>query len=307
MKNNDIDSRYSDQAGASNDRTEQIRVVGIVAKTHAPQASQLLPEILEIIDTNGMEVMVSDETSRLLGSSIQGRSKADLMNLCDLVIVLGGDGTLLSLAKLQGKKKVKILGINMGYLGFLTEVPISEAIQDLQAALKGKMYESRRMMLRTELERGGRSKNLDHVLNDVVINKSALARIFDVDVMLNGERITTIRADGIIVSTPTGSTAYNLAAGGPIIHPEMDVIVVTPICPHTLTNRPVVLPGDMVVEMQIGRGDEIYLTLDGQHGFPIADGDIVRVRRGECYMHLLSPSERSYFDILKNKLNWGKR
>jgi len=224
-----------------------------------------------------------------------------------MVVVLGGDGTLLSLARHQGDRKVPILGINMGHLGFLTEVTSQEALSQLEEALAGGMKLSSRMMLQSELHRVEERKDLPPVLNDVVINKSALARIFDVDVLVDGQRVTNIRADGIIVSTPTGSTGYNLAAAGPIVHPEMDVILITPICPHTLTNRPVVLAGDVEVEIRINDGEEIYLTLDGQHGFPLLDGDVVKVKRSSKRISILTPAGRNYFDVLRNKLQWGRR
>jgi NAD+ kinase len=284
-----------------------IRTVGIAAKPHSPEAAKLLPDITEFLKRRNCTILLDKESAFLLGRAGEGVARGELMKSCDLVIVLGGDGTLLSLARFQGSREVPILGINMGSLGFLTEVYDSEAMDQLQAAFDGRIECSMRMMLQSELVRGDESKPLPHVLNDIVINKSAVARIFDLDVIVNGERISTIRADGLIVSTPTGSTAYNLAAGGPIVHPEMNVFILAPICPHTLTNRPLVLPGDSLVELRINGGEEVYLTLDGQEGFPLVENDLVRVRRGERTLCILSPVGRSYFEVLQNKLKWGER
>jgi len=283
-----------------------IKLVGLVAKPHPPRAAELLREIIKLLERRGCEIKADEQTARLLGGTLGEVSRDLLMERCDLVVVLGGDGTLLSLAKHQGERQVPILGVNMGSLGFLTEISDGEALEQLEATLDGEMRRSNRMMLKVELHRGDTVRKLPHVLNDVVINKSALARIFDVNVILDGVEITTIRADGIIVSTPTGSTAYNLAANGPIIYPEMEVIVLSPICPFTLTNRPIVLPADMVVELRINGDQETFLTLDGQHGFPLSGGDIVRIERGERTLCILSPKGRSYFEVLQSKLKWGE-
>ncbi|HUX07447.1 MAG TPA: NAD(+)/NADH kinase [Acidobacteriota bacterium] len=282
-------------------------LVGIIVKPHSPEVLKLLKETIALLQARTHEVLTGEETAHLLGGDWAGTSREEMMKRCELIVVLGGDGTLLSLAKYQVGRQVPILGVNMGQLGFLTEVAHSEALEQLEEALEGRMTRSYRMMLASELQRGDRSERLPHVLNDVVINKSALARIFDLDVLVDGFSVTNTRADGVIVSTPTGSTAYNLAANGPVVHPEMDVIIFTPICPHTLTNRPVVLSADMVVELRINDGEEIYLTLDGQQGFPLRGGDIVRVWRSERQVCLLVPSGRNYFDVLRNKLQWGKR
>ena len=254
-----------------------------------------------------VEVLLCRESAKLTGGKHESFTRGEMMQRCDMVIVLGGDGTLLSLARHQRGRIVPILGINLGHLGFLTEVAASEAYEQIEAALEGRMRRSRRMMLASELVRREGVLELPHVLNDVVINKSALARIFDVDILVDGQWATNVRADGIIISTPTGSTAYNLAANGPIVHPEMDVIIISPICPHTLTQRPVVLSGNVELELRINNGEEIYLTLDGQKGFPISGGDVVKIKRSERRLCILSPADRDFFDVLRNKLNWGKR
>lgn len=288
-------------------KQKEIKTVGIAAKPHSKLAAELLPDILNLLEKRQCRVLFDIESSSLLEKKAQGITRADLMAESDMVIVLGGDGTLLSLARYQSEREVPILGINMGSLGFLTEIASDEAVHQLNQTFEGQAHYSRRMMLKAELLRGEDRQPLPNVLNDVVINKSALARIFDVDIRVNGELITVIRADGLIVSTPTGSTAYNLAAGGPIIHPEMEVIILTPICSHTLTNRPIVLPGEMTVELRINGREETYLTLDGQQGFPLQDGDIVRVCKSESALCILSARGRSFFDVLQSKLKWGER
>jgi NAD+ kinase len=282
-------------------------IVGIVVKPHSPEVAVLLNEVVELLKGQGHEILPGEETALLLGGEWRGTAREEMMRRCELIVVLGGDGTLLSLAKYQGGREVPILGVNMGQLGFLTEISRTEAIGQLEEALGGRMSCSRRMMLVSELQRGEKGERLPHVLNDVVVNKSAIARMLDIDVLVDGAKVANLRADGVIISTPTGSTAYNLAANGPIVHPEMDVIIVTPICPHTLTNRPVVLSAEVVVEMRINDGEEMYLTLDGQQGFPLQGGDIVRVWRSERRMCLLVPTGRNYFDVLRNKLQWGIR
>ena len=283
------------------------KLVGVVVKPHQSSAAEMVKEIAALLERRGVETLFCRECASLLGGEAEGFARGEMMLRCDMVIVLGGDGTLLSLARHQRERVVPILGINLGHLGFLTEVAATEAFEQIESALDGRMRRSCRMMLASKLLRRGEAQDLPHVLNDVVINKSALARIFDVDILVDGQWVTNVRADGIIVSTPTGSTAYNLAANGPIVHPEMDVIIISPICPHTLTQRPVVLSGGVEVELRINNGEEIYLTMDGQKGFPISGGDVVKIGRSERRLCILAPEERDFFDVLRNKLNWGKR
>lgn len=285
---------------------ERIRVVGVVTKMHSQRAKELVPEIIEFLERGQVEVLLGEDEQSSLREFGKTYPKSYLMLHCDMVIVLGGDGTLLSLARQQGEKRVPILGINMGKLGFLTEVPVEETILSLGEAFEGKLRASSRMMLESNLLRGGQVQSVSHVLNDVVLNKAAVARILEISVLIEGEQITTIRADGIIVSTPTGSTAYNLAAGGPIVHPEMEVILLTPICPHTLTYRPVVIPGDQGLELKINGDQQTFLTLDGQYGFPLFSGDRIRIRKSPRHMVLLGRTERTYFEILQSKLKWGE-
>ena len=281
--------------------------IGIVTKPHAENLKDVLPDVCQTVEGHGCEVYVDKQAAKFLNNKYQPARRKELVEFCDMLIVLGGDGTMLSLAQFQKHIEKPILGINMGSLGFLTEISVDDAIPMINAALESRLEKSYRMMLMVELVRNGQVEPLQHVLNDVVINKSALARIFNVEVAINNEKITTIRADGIIVSTPTGSTAYNLAANGPIVHPEMGVMLLTPICPHTLTYRPVVLNGTAILELSMLDTEETYLTLDGQAGFPLMKGDIVRVRKSSRRMTLMSPPKSTFFKVLRNKLQWGNR
>jgi NAD+ kinase len=224
----------------------------------------------------------------------------------DLVVVLGGDGTLLSAARHVQDVVVPILAVNMGRMGFITEVGLDQLYTILESVLSGDYHTETRLALMGTVFRGGKEMNTCKVLNDVVINKGALARIIDMSTYVNGEFLNGFRADGLIVSTPTGSTAYNMAAGGPILHPGNESIVLTPICPFMLTNRPIILPADSVIEIEIGPdATDVILTYDGQVGFDLNPGDIVRVERSETGVCLIKSSSRSYFEILRNKLKWG--
>ena len=236
-------------------------------------------------------------------------TEEDIREQAELVVVLGGDGTLISVARLFSGKDVPIVGVNLGSLGFLTEVTVDELYPLLERCLKGDQRVSERMMLEVTLCRDGKEIETWHVLNDMVINKGALARIVDLETRINRHFLTTFKADGLIVSTPTGSTGYSLSAGGPIIHPVMSCIAITPICPHTLTNRPIVVTDDSIISITIASSydEKIYLTLDGQVGFKLKQGDSLEVRRALKTTALVMSKERDYFEILRTKLKWGER
>jgi len=225
------------------------------------------------------------------------------------VVVLGGDGTLISVARLVGDRRVPILGINLGSLGFLTEITVDELYDALQACLTGEYQTSERMMLHCIVEREGRTVAEHRVLNDAVINKGALARIIDLAASINGRYLTSFKADGLIISSPTGSTGYSLSANGPIIDPSLECIVITPICPHTLTNRPIVVTDESVISITVASSfdEKVYLTLDGQVGFELHEGDSVEVRRALKTTSLVMSRSRDYFEILRTKLKWGER
>lgn len=226
----------------------------------------------------------------------------------DFIIVLGGDGTLLSVSRNSLGREVPILGVNLGGLGFLTEVSVEELQEIIGDLISGKVNVSRRMMLSVNVEREGENVLGFHVLNDAVITKDALARIIDIETYVNDEYLTTYRADGVIFSTPTGSTGYCLSAGGPILYPSIKNIVIAPICPHTLTMRPLILPDDVVVKAILKSKDEkVILTLDGQVGFPLEYGDQVIIKKSPIVTKLIKSPNKGYFEILRTKLKWGER
>lgn len=230
---------------------------------------------------------------------------AELEDL-DLVVVLGGDGTLLYAARTWGVKGVPLLGVNMGGLGFLTEISLESLNPTLEKVLVGDYSAESRMMLTVTVQRGNKVVALQNVLNDAVINKGALARILNLDVSIDRKGLTSYRADGLIISTPTGSTAYNLAAGGPIIYPTHETIILTPICPFTLSNRPLILPTNVTIEITMGSQDsDVLLTADGQISFPLEPGDTIRVERSKLGITLIKNPYKDYFEILRTKLGWG--
>ena len=225
----------------------------------------------------------------------------------DLIVVLGGDGTMISTARLTSVREVLVLGINYGSLGYLTDFRIEEMFPALEMILAGEYEIDRRVMLDVEHFRADKKLAEGRVLNDVVVNKSALARIIEIEVNLNRLYVNSFRADGLIVATPTGSTAYNLSAGGPILYPSMNAVVLTPICPFTLTNRPIVVPDEDEIEIKLKNDIEgVVLTLDGQIGFPISAEDKVLIRKSATTFNLVQPPNRNYFDVLRNKLKWGR-
>ena len=232
----------------------------------------------------------------------------EISRRAELILVLGGDGTLIHAARTVRGRSVPILGVNMGSLGFLTEVPRSDVFARLADVLRGTAKLHTRMKLACRLHRGGKVLLEDEVLNDVVINKGALARIADHEVSLDNQYMTTFKSDGVIIATPTGSTAYSLAAGGPILHPALECAVVTPISPHALTQRPFVVPGDQVVNVVLrSQVADVYLTLDGQTGHALQQGDRLEVRRSPNRTVLVSNPNIDYFGILRQKLHWGER
>jgi NAD+ kinase len=236
--------------------------------------------------------------------------KIELVDTVDMIVVLGGDGTLLSVAdSIAGAgKSIPILGVNFGSLGFLTEVTLPELYGSLETVLSGKARVEERMMLASTVRRTRETFAAHVALNDVVVTKTARARMIDLSVSVGSEFVTRVRADGLIVATPTGSTAYNLAAGGPIVQPNVDALILTPIAPHTLTNRPIIIPASSTVRVQphMDTRDEVFITFDGQAGFLLEEGDEIRICRAERTLHLIRPSTRSYFEVLRQKLKWGE-
>lgn len=287
--------------------------VGIVAKSHLREAAPHLAEIAAWLAARRIEPVFETATAALTPASQSRRvfDKAALVPEVDLVLVLGGDGTLLSMADVIGTANadVPILGVNFGKLGFLTEVTLGELYESLEAAVDGRSRVEERLMLRSTTVRKGKAFAENVSLNDVVVTKAARSRMIELSVSVGDEFVARVRADGVIVATPTGSTAYNLAAGGPIVHPTMNALVLTPIAPHMLTNRPVVIPAGAPVRVQpiMDARDEVYVTFDGQEGYELEAGDEVRINCSGKRLKLLHPSARSYFEVLREKLKWNER
>ena len=292
-----------------------IHRVGIVAKHGLVAASEHIARLGAWLATRGIEAVYETDTAALAGTAAQGArtmTREDLPRDVDLVVVLGGDGTLLAMGAriAQAGRDIPILGVNFGSLGFLTEIRIDELIPSLERVLSGEAVFDERAMLAADAHRAARAVDVRIVLNDVVFTKAALSRMIELSVSVNGSFVTRVKADGLIIASATGSTAYNLAAGGPIVHPRVDALVLTPIAPHTLTNRPVVIPGSAQIEVRAhadGAAEEVFVTYDGQSGYPLNDGDVVRVRRSERTLQLIKAPGRGYFELLREKLKWGER
>ena len=285
-----------------------MRTIGIAAKVTAPPALQYAEQIAGELRARGLQVVFDEDTAALLDGAQPSYPKPELGQHCDLLITFGGDGTLLSVAR-HAPEHVPILGVNMGTLGFLTEIRVEEFPAVLERVLDGHYFVEPRVTFSVSVSGPERDASKRYrVLNDVAINKSAVARIIEMRVSVAGLFVSTFRGDGLIVATPTGSTAYNLSAGGPIIYPTMGAVVITPICPHMLTNRPIVLPDELDIEIGLNTHDskDIYLTLDGQQGFEISDRDRVCVRKSEERVLLVQSPDKNYFDVLRNKLKWGE-
>jgi NAD+ kinase len=294
--------------------SQQITRVGVVAKRGLRAASDHLDRLGAWLRARGLDVVFETETAALggAGRGAPVRSREDLPADVDLVVVLGGDGTLLSMATriAQAGRDIPILGVNFGSLGFLTEIRIDELYPSLESAMAGTATLDERAMLAADAYRQREHFDSRIVLNDVVFTKAALSRIIELTVSVSTGLMTKVKADGLIITSATGSTAYNLAAGGPIIHPRVDAIAITPIAPHTLTNRPVVIPGSEIIEVRPQletEADEIYVTYDGQTGYPLQKGDLIRVRTSERRLRLVKAPARSYFEVLREKLKWGER
>jgi NAD+ kinase len=289
----------------------EIRSVGIVVKPKHEEAWQTACALAEWLQEHDIAQIGKPycETENFSGRTLEidAAEREKFQSEADLIVVLGGDGTMISTARLVGDGEALVLGINYGSLGYLTEFRIEEMFPALEAIFEGRYEVDRRVMLSVEHWRDETITAKGRVLNDVVINKSALARIIEIDVALNDLYVNSFRADGLIVSTPTGSTAYNLSAGGPIIYPSMNAMVLTPICPFTLTNRPIVIPDDAGVELKLRNENEgVVLTLDGQIGYPMESHDRVLIRKSRTTFNLVQPQNRNYFDVLRNKLQWGR-
>ena len=268
----------------------------------------MVQDLIDWLSSQGVEAILNPKTAQLFGASVSQTTDEELPGQVDMIIVLGGDGTLLSIARLIKEEKIPLLGVNLGGLGFLTEVSLSELYPTLNRIFKKDYSLDPRITLSSTLYREGKRIVRHTVLNDVVINKSALARIIDLEVLVDRQFVALFKADGLIISTPTGSTAYNLAAGGPIIFPNMNALVLTPICPHSLSNRSIVIPDNAEVEIILKtQNEDVFLTLDGQVGFALQPEDRVVIKRGKNKIYLIQSPRKNYFAVLRDKLLWGKR
>ena len=287
--------------------------IGIIAKRNSPEAIALVKNMAGWLRPKGIEVYVEKEVAKALSGQMPGLALKtvdgeDIPEHVEMIIVAGGDGTLLSVARQVVGRNIPILGVNLGGLGFLTEIPIEEVYPALEKVLEGDYRADQREVLHVSVIRKGKTLADYTVLNDAVINKGALARIIDLETTINGEHLTTFKSDGLILSTPTGSTAYNLSAGGPIVYPTLDCIIITPICSHTLTNRPIVIPDQVIVRVILKtRQQEVILTLDGQQGFPLEFDDEIEVKKSDDHIILIKSPHRNFFGLLREKLKWGER
>jgi NAD+ kinase len=285
-----------------------IRAAGIICKPIRDVVSSVVPPLIEWLRVRKVDVFIDQETQACIDLAAPAVSRDALGDKIDLLIVLGGDGTLLSAARALGNHKVPILAVNLGGLGFLTSVTLEELYPLLEQVFEGKHRTSERMMLDAEIYRSGQPAERQCALNDAVANKAALARMLDFDVYVDSNHVGRYRADGLIVATPTGSTAYSLAAGGPIVDPDLSAFIITPICPHMLTNRPLVIPDTARIEVDFTPADDpIYITLDGQIGFELKPKDRVAITKSASRVMLIRPPSKTYFEVLRSKLRWSER
>ena len=289
-----------------------IKRIGVVVKPHQPDALDTLCRLTEWLNQKGIQLVgqaeiAHEQIEQQTGCAVKIVKDDQLASSVDLILVLGGDGTMIATARMIGDAEVPVIGVNYGGLGYLAEFPIEELFAALDSILSGQYKVQKRVMLAIELWRGEELITRNRVLNDVVVNKSALARIIEIEAYLDSQFVNLFRADGLIVATPTGSTAYNLSAGGPVLYPSMNAVVITPICPFTLSNRPIVVPDESVIEVRlITDNEEVALTLDGQVGFPLKVRDRIVIRKSRTTFNLVQPPNRNYFDVLRDKLRWGR-
>lgn len=287
-------------------RQSSLQKVGLIAKTGKKELGEVIQPLEAWLQDKGIETFLDMDTAALIGEEPR-YLKSDIPSHVEMIIVLGGDGTLLSVARLVEGRNIPILGVNVGGLGFLTEVALEELYPMLEQVLAGDYQLDERILLNTHIHRQGERITQYPVVNDVVINKGALARIIELDVLIDRCFVTTFRSDGLIVSTPTGSTAYSLAAGGPIVHPAMGALILTPICPHTLTHRPIVVPNNVKIEVILkAENVDVHATFDGQVGFALRYRDVVEIRKSANEIKLIRSPNRNYYQILRAKLKWGE-
>ena len=284
-----------------------IKTVAIISKPNSDAAAGVIPALMEWLEHRGVSVRLDPQSAEYAKSSA-AIARAEVTQGCDSVIVMGGDGTLLSAARAIGRREIPLFPVNLGGLGFLTAITIDELYPELERFLRGEHRIAKRKLLSAEVERKGKIVGSYDALNDAVLTKMSLARMIDLDAHVDNQPVCNYKADGLIICTPTGSTAYSLSAGGPIIFPSVPTICLTPICPHMLTNRPVLVPETSVIRIISNGPDEsVFLTIDGQVGEPLHEGDTVVCRTSQYYLHLVRPPHMMFFDVLRQKLKWGER
>jgi NAD+ kinase len=285
-----------------------IKTVGICSKPNSTSAGAVAPQVVSWLRERGIGIRADQETAQYVGDSVEGMPRGEVPEGCDLIVVLGGDGTLLSAARAIGKREIPLFPVNLGGLGFLTAISVGDLFDELERAFRGEHRIAKRKLLNIEVLRDGKAIASYEALNDAVLAKSSIARIIDLDTYVDDQFVCAYMADGLVIATPTGSTAYSLSAGGPIIYPSVPTICLTPICPHMLTNRPVLVPETSVVKaFSRGPDESVYLTIDGQVGNPIREGDAVICRSSKYSLMLIRPPHMLFFDVLRQKLKWGER
>jgi NAD+ kinase len=282
-----------------------MKTIGILTKPKFPDVKSILKDLVTWLRDRKLEPLFDSTTAALLGEPATAQ-KSQIAARSDMVLVLGGDGTMLDAARLVSERAVPILGVNMGGLGFLTEVSLEQLYPALEKVLAHEFSLDERLMLRASIHRHGEDVARATVLNDVVVSKGTLARMIALQVTVDGQFVTSLRGDGVIVSTPTGSTAYSLSSGGPIMHPSVQALIITPICPHTLTHRPLLIPGNASVEVTlISRDEGAMTTFDGQVVVSMTQGDTVTIRASDHRTQLIRFPDRTYYEVLRKKLKWG--
>jgi NAD+ kinase len=287
--------------------TSHFKSIGIISRPRRENLVAVVPQLFKWLEARGLRIFPDEETACALPSAAKSLSRDQIAAQSDILLVLGGDGTLLAAARVAAPRGIPILPINMGSLGFLTSFTVEELYPALEEALAGRSSVSERVMIQVEHVRGEKIQDRQHVLNDAVVNKSALARMIELELSIDEAFVCRYRADGLVLATPTGSTAYSLSAGGPILHPSVQAFVITPICPHTLSDRPLVVRDFSAIEVMLSSNSEsAFVTLDGQKGIPMEEHDRIRITRSPQCLKLLQPPQKSYFEILRNKLKWGE-
>ena len=286
---------------------EKAKKIGVFCKPKAPSATDILGRLIPWLRKQNYHIFLDTGTAAIINET-SSYEKREISQQADLLIVLGGDGTLLSVARAAHPYNIPILAVNLGSLGFLAEISIDELYPTLENILAGKFEIENRMLLNACIWRNGEKVEDHNVLNDVVINKGAVARVINLQVLVDGQYMTSYRADGLIIATPTGSTAYSLSAGGPIIHPSMHTLVLSPICPFTLTNRSILIPDQSIIQVKLAAEyDDVRVTLDGQEGYDMRAGDILKIKKTKTSLQLIRGPNKNYYQILRDKLHWGSQ